>query len=85
MANADQYMTQADQVLAVNASAGVLANDANPTGQALTAVLVTGPSKGSLTLNPDGSFTYVPNENFTGTDTFTYEDAIGGDADANAL
>ena len=55
------------------ASGGLLANDTDidpPT--TLTAVLVTGPSHGTLTLNPDGSFTYVPDPNYNGTDTFTY-------------
>ncbi|HVK11128.1 MAG TPA: tandem-95 repeat protein [Gemmataceae bacterium] len=51
---------------------GVLANDGDPDGDALTAELVSGPANGSLTLNPDGSFAYTPNPNFSGTDTFTY-------------
>src|SRR5262249_12883892 len=40
---------------------GVLSNDTDPDGDLLHAVLVTGPSHGSLTLNPDGSFSYTPN------------------------
>jgi len=39
----------------------------------LTAVLVSGPAHGTLTLNPDGSFTYTPAENFCGEDSFTYK------------
>jgi hypothetical protein len=31
------------------------------------------PSNGSLTLNPDGSFDYTPDDGFNGDDTFTYE------------
>jgi VCBS repeat-containing protein len=43
----------------------------------LTAVLVSGPAHGTLTLNPDGSFTYDPDDDFPGptdtpTDSFTY-------------
>lgn len=51
---------------------GVLDND---TGDAVNAVLVSGPSAGILTagLSPDGSFIYTPNVNFTGTDIFTYQ------------
>ena len=30
-------------------------------------------SHGTLTLNSDGSFTYVPNQDFLGTDSFTYK------------
>src|SRR5207248_1682007 len=32
----------------------------------------SGPSHGTLTLNQDGSFTYTPAANFSGSDTFTY-------------
>jgi VCBS repeat-containing protein len=61
---------------------GVLTNDSDPDGLYLTAVLdsgpshtatlVTGPSHGTLTLNGDGSFSYVPNSHYVGSDTFTY-------------
>ncbi len=51
---------------------GLLANDSDPNGKTLTAVLNTGPSSGSLSLHADGSFTYTPNHNFLGTDSFTY-------------
>ena len=51
---------------------GVLDNDTDPDGDTLTAVLVTGPTNGTLALNADGSFTYTPIDNFTGTDSFTY-------------
>lgn len=38
------------------------------------------PANGSVTMNPDGSYTYTPNANFNGTDTFTYavDDGNGG-------
>ncbi|MBW8333868.1 MAG: tandem-95 repeat protein, partial [Prolixibacteraceae bacterium] len=46
--------------------------------------LVTPPSNGSVFLNPDGSYTYTPNINFVGTDSFTYKlcDADGDCDDA---
>ena len=46
----------------------------------LTAVLVdgSGPSHGTLDLQPDGSFTYTPEPNWHGTDTFQYR-AFDGD------
>ncbi|HXE75012.1 MAG TPA: S8 family serine peptidase [Candidatus Xenobia bacterium] len=53
-------------------SAGVLGNDSDPNGDQLVAVLVEGPSHGTLTLNANGSFQYVPTTNFNGTDIFTY-------------
>jgi hypothetical protein len=54
-------------------SLGVLANDLDPSGKSLTAVLASGPAHGTLVLRADGSFTYTPNANFAGTDSFTYQ------------
>ena len=50
---------------------GVLANDTDPSGDTLTAVLVTGPLHGELTLRENGSFSYKPEKAFYGTDNFT--------------
>ncbi|MER9397476.1 Ig-like domain-containing protein [Mesorhizobium sp. M0615] len=60
----------------------VLTNDSDVDGDTLTPVLVSGPTNGTLTLNPDGSFTYAPNANFFGTDSFTYK-AFDGTAESN--
>ncbi len=56
----------------VEAAAGVLANDTNPNSGTLTAVLASGPMNGTLQLGSDGSFRYIPNAGFVGTDSFTY-------------
>jgi VCBS repeat-containing protein len=72
MANNDSFSTNEDTVLTV-AAPGVLGNDSDADGDLLTAVLVVAPSNGSLTLNADGSFSYTPNVNFNGTDSFTYQ------------
>ncbi len=72
----DQYHVDLNTTLTVPAP-GVQANDLSINGQPFTSVVVTGPSDGRLTLNPDGSFTYTPKKNFVGTDTFTYEDVQG--------
>ena len=77
----DSYTVGQDTLLNVPA-AGVLANDTDVEGNALTAVLVAGPAHGSLVLNADGSFTYKPGAGFIGTDTFTYK-ANDGAADSN--
>ena len=61
----------------VVAAPGVLANDADPNGQAITAALVAPPTHGSLTFQTDGSFVYFPAANFFGTDTFTYQNSDG--------
>ena len=60
----------------------MLANDTDVDGDALTAILVSGPAHGSLTLNADGSFTYTPAANYNGPDSFTYK-ANDGQADSN--
>ena len=52
---------------------GVLGNDRDVDGDALSAIRVNGPDHGTLILNPDGSFVYTPNANFSGVDTFTYK------------
>lgn len=67
----DTYTTPEDTALTVPAP-GVLANDTPPLGTNYQALLVTPPLHGTVTLNPDGSFTYVPATNFFGTDTFVY-------------
>lgn len=58
---------------------GVLDND---TGGAAAALLVSGPSAGTLVggLAADGSFTYTPNANFSGSDQFSYvaNDGLSG-------
>jgi len=51
---------------------GVLGNDNSNGGGAMTAVLSTGPTQGSLSLAADGGFTYTPNPGYSGPDSFTY-------------
>jgi hypothetical protein len=79
VANADAYSTDENSPL-ILAAPGVLANDADADGDALTAVLVTGPSHGTLVLNANGSFTYTPNSGFNGADGFTYRANDGTDS-----
>ena len=61
-------------------SGNVLGNDTDPDGDDLTATLATGPANGSVVLNDDGSYTYTPDDGFSGEDTFTYtiDDGNGG-------
>jgi VCBS repeat-containing protein len=70
-ANGDTYTTDEDTELTVG-TPGVLANDTDVDGDGLTASVVTTTANGVLVFNPDGSFTYTPNADFNGTDSFTY-------------
>ena len=55
---------------------GVLANDTDAEG-GLTAQNASDPPLGSITLRPEGGFTYVPDAGVTGQDSFTYEATDG--------
>ncbi len=79
VAVADAYtLNEAETLSAVN----VLDNDSDAQSDALTAVQVSGPSNGTLTLNSDGSFTYVHDGSETITDSFVYK-ANDGNLDSN--
>ena len=71
VATDDSASVSHDRTLNVPAP-GVLANDTDANGDSLTAVLETGPAHGSLTLDPDGSYQYVPVAGYVGPDSFTY-------------
>jgi len=71
VANPDSYVTFGGP-LNVPAATGVLANDSSPMNTPLSAIFVSGPSNGSVTLNPDGSFSYAPINGYVGVDSFTY-------------
>lgn len=73
----DEYHTETDQSLVVSAANGLLRNDSDPDGDTLTAHAVSGATHGSLILNSDGSFTYVPVSGFAGSDSFVYEASDG--------
>ncbi len=73
----DAYGTPHDVLLVVGAASGVLANDADPDGHAISAQLVSGPSHGSLWFSPDGSFSYLSHWFYVGSDTFTYRVSDG--------
>lgn len=69
LALADSYDATVGSVLNI-AAPGVLANDNDVDGDALTASVVSPPASGALVLNADGSFSYTPGT--AGTVTFTY-------------
>ncbi|WP_372806879.1 Ig-like domain-containing protein [Pontiella sp.] len=76
MAVNDSYATYANQALTVPAE-GVLENDIDLNRDPLSASLVSGTAHGSLALASDGSFSYVPNPNYIGYDSFVYTSSDG--------
>ncbi|MGG7035471.1 MAG: Ig-like domain-containing protein [Flavobacterium sp.] len=57
----------------VGGASSVLANDTDAENNPLTAVLVSGVSNGTLTLNSNGTFSYTHNGSETATDSFSYK------------
>lgn len=74
VATADSYIVPVDRESHVDVASGVLANDTDPDGDTLYAELslTTQPSHGTVTLSPNGSFWYVPEPGYAGSDSFTY-------------
>ena len=73
----DAYRVNQGEVLIVSAALGLFANDAIPAGRNAVARLVgAGPSvatMGVLTLNPNGSLSFVPVATYRGRVTFQYD------------
>jgi gliding motility-associated-like protein len=62
----DEYVTSEDVPVSGDASSNDVATDG------FIYSVESGPSNGTVTMNPDGTFTYTPNAGFVGTDSFTY-------------
>jgi hypothetical protein len=76
-ANNDSYTVARNKVLKVTKANGLLANDSDANGDAMTVSLVSTTNKGKVQLAKDGSFTFTPSKNFVGTATFTYKVSDG--------
>jgi hypothetical protein len=76
-ANKDKATAQEDAPIVM---IDVLANDTDADGDRLMVVNATQGRNGSVTINTDGTLTYVPAKNFCGSDTFNYtmSDGKGG-------
>ena len=73
----DSFNMAANETLNV-AAPGVLGNDSDVDGDTLSAVVTATTTNGTLTLNADGSFVYVPDAGFAGDDQFSYQASDGG-------
>ncbi len=69
----DAYDVPEGSPLHVHAAAGVLANDIDPQADGLTSAILRQPDFGTVQLELDGSFNYLPPPGFVGLDSFEYE------------
>ena len=78
----DNFSTDEDVAL----TGDLLSNDSDVDGDTLqvNTTPVAGPTNGTVDLNTDGTFTYTPNANFFGSDSFTYEVTDGNGETAQA-
>ncbi|ELB7599250.1 tandem-95 repeat protein [Vibrio parahaemolyticus] len=64
----------------------VLGNDTfEGDGKVVSLDINNGPANGTVSVNPDGSVTYTPNDNYVGKDTFTYVVTSGGVSESTAV
>lgn len=68
----DRYVTAVNTTLSTAAAQGVLENDFDYDQDTLTAQLASDVAHGTLTFNSDGTFEYIPETGWQGTDSFTY-------------
>src|SRR5262249_27344976 len=76
MAMNDSYSVVHGHTLSLSAP-GILANDVDPDHDPLTAIQMSAPAHGTLTLNANGSLTYVAANSYVGQDSFTYKASDG--------
>ncbi|MDK9426140.1 tandem-95 repeat protein [Vibrio parahaemolyticus] len=64
----------------------VLGNDTfEGDGKVVSLDINNGPANGTVSVNPDGSVTYTPNDNYVGKDTFTYVVTSGGVSESTTV
>ncbi|HAS6857054.1 TPA: tandem-95 repeat protein, partial [Vibrio parahaemolyticus] len=64
----------------------VLGNDTfEGDGKVVSLNTNNGPANGTVSINPDGSVTYTPNDNYVGKDTFTYIVTSGGVSESTTV
>ena len=83
VAVADSYTVNEGATLSI-AAPGLLGNDSDADGDAITAIKVSDPTNGTLTLNANGSFTYVHDGSETTSDSYTYK-VNDGTVDGNTV
>lgn len=83
----DNLLTVEDSPLTITVASDIRGNDYDNDGDPLTVTGFTQPANGTLVDNLDGSWTYTPDLNFNGSDSFSYtiSDGKGGTATGTAI
>lgn len=81
VAGDDSYFALQNTTLTETAATGLLINDNDVDSLALFAAVQTNPGHGSLSIQPDGGFSYTPATDFVGTDVFSYTVSDGSLSD----
>ncbi|MCT2344850.1 Ig-like domain-containing protein [Niallia taxi] len=76
-AASDSFTTNEDEKLTIGSEKSILVNDEDVDNDALEAILVKATAHGKLELNKDGTFTYTPDKDYSGKDSFTYKATDG--------
>lgn len=72
-ATGEKYNIKEDSTFSVSAKAGLLVNDSDADGDSVTVQLADSTTKGTLVWQPDGAFSYTPDIDFAGADSFSYK------------
>ena len=82
IASADSVSTNEDTVIIVDVA--LLVSDEQDASSALAYSILSPPSNGEVVLDDNSSITYTPEENFNGSDSFSYEVTDTGQLSAQA-
>lgn len=81
----DAYEVYEGHPLRVDRFDGVLVNDSDADLDSLSASIASGPEHGTVVLDLDGGFVYMPDDGFGGVDSFAYRVSDGRGGEAVAL
>jgi V8-like Glu-specific endopeptidase len=73
----DHFLAESTRPLAIDAAAGLLANDLARLGPFSSVEVIVPPAHGEVTIEPDGSFVYTATASGAATDAFTYRASDG--------
>jgi hypothetical protein len=83
-ASGDSFQVTHDRALVVSAAFGLLAHGSDADGDALSAVVTTGPAHGTVAVQDDGGFVYEPAAGYVGPDSFRFalNDSVASSTEA---